>query len=110
MTITCLSHDPQDYPSMSMVAKKMLDESVFPVFGVVTSRNDEEQLVYNSYRVSLGRQWMGQDAPPSVTHSFLPRCFPLAHTPLSTLWFTAITPALCRTSIRIFVHARLHLF
>ena len=50
--VTWSSHDPQDYPSVSMVAKKMLDESIFPIFGVVTNRGDEEQLVYQTYRVS----------------------------------------------------------
>ena len=35
---------------MSMVAKKMLDESIFPVFGVVTNPNNDE--VYQTYKVS----------------------------------------------------------
>ena len=51
MLVTCSSHDPQDYPSVSMVAKRMLDENIFPVFGVVTDPGDEEG-VYQNYRVS----------------------------------------------------------
>ena len=51
MLVTCSSHDPQDYPSVSMVAKRMLDENIFPVFGVVTDPDDEEG-VYQNYRVS----------------------------------------------------------